>query len=108
MMSRTTGTATATLSNPVSESAAIAWAESEYPGWSDWFGVVPTDRTWSSFWQAYVPGQGGQYSYLKVNFRRIKGGFTPGNEYVCVQWTCTEQVLSIHLHGLCLQLLRKP
>jgi len=80
------GTASATLSNVCTEEAAIAWAQEQAPGWSAWE-VVTMDASWDyafkSEYQAATPGVVGGYVWQRMKFRRTKGGFTPGAQYVC-------------------------
>lgn len=83
---RAYGTGTATLSNVCTEEAAIAWAQEQAPGWSSW-GSVSMDAFWDYYhrseYQASTPGVEGGYVWGRMKFRRTKGGFTPGAQYVC-------------------------
>ena len=83
---RAYGTGTATLSNVCTEEAAIAWAQEQAPGWSAWE-TFPMDASWDyafrSEYQAATPGVVGGYVWQRMEFRRTKGGFTPGVSYVC-------------------------
>ena len=85
-MERTTGTGTATLSNVCTEEISLAYRSELSPGWED-FSEYPMDASWdyvaTASYQPATPGVEGSYEWLRMKYRRTKGGFIPGAEYVC-------------------------
>ena len=83
---RITGTATAILSNICTEEVSLAYQAEQFPGWADWTDY-PMDEFWdyvaSATYTASTPGSEGYYAWVRMKFRRTKGGFTPGASYVC-------------------------
>lgn len=83
---RTTGTATATLSNVCTEEVSIAYQGEAFPGWSDW-SEYPMDSVFDygalATYEASTPGVEGYLQWFRMKYRRTKGGFTPGASYVC-------------------------
>lgn len=81
-----TGSGTSTLSNVCTEEVSLAWRENQTPGWGDWVDAPMAD--WFDYvllatYQASTPGVEGQYSWYRMKYRRTKGGFAPGANYVC-------------------------
>lgn len=85
-MGKANGTATATLSNVCTEEEAIAYETGRLPGWEEW-STYPMDPGFdyiaASVYQIATPGVEGVYEWMRMKYRRTKGGFTPGAQYVC-------------------------
>lgn len=84
---KTSGTATATLSNPATEDGGLAWRDANYPGRGDWFEVSKTDRLWSSTFEPLHGSFSGvaaaTFMHMTVEYRITKGGYNPGSSYNC-------------------------
>lgn len=80
-----TGSATASLSNPFTEDAAIAWRDANYGGRSAWFEVDPADTLWSSGYQPavgpFVAAHNYVFEHMTVEYRVTRTGYTPGASY---------------------------